>query len=117
MKIKTNTAHVAIIRAKNAVKHLTAEQVATLAEFCEPHEMTFIQGVIAEQRRHEEQLRRTYGAEMNYVITLEHDGSVFWSNANGWGDRASADTFTQRDSETLALPSGGIWVGVVTTGR
>ena len=35
--------------------------------------------------------------------------SVYWSNALGWVDLDSADTFSALERETLNLPMGGFW--------
>ena len=37
---------------------------------------------------------------------------LFWSNSDGWVDRASADVFTDAEKETLRLPYGGRWVSL-----
>lgn len=36
--------------------------------------------------------------------------SLYWSNADGWGDHASATTFTAEERARLNLPVGGAWV-------
>lgn len=35
---------------------------------------------------------------------------LFWNNADGWGDAATADRFTDAEKQTLTLPMGGKWL-------
>jgi len=37
---------------------------------------------------------------------------LFWSNSQGWVDRASADVFTEAEKEATRLPYGGRWVSL-----
>ena len=43
-----------------------------------------------------------------YVIEETGTG-LFWSNANGFGDRKSADIFSAKERLTFHLPVGGKW--------
>jgi|LakMenE18May11ns_1017448.scaffolds.fasta_scaffold9930034_2 hypothetical protein len=48
---------------------------------------------------------------MIYVIrSMENNVMLFWSNADGWGDIASCDLFSAKETEALNLPVGGQWV-------
>jgi hypothetical protein len=70
-------------------------------------------------RLHPELADLTYGWEVletepcrEYVIAGATDaegGQLFWSNAQGWVDRASADVFSGTEHDTLRLPEGGTW--------
>jgi len=43
--------------------------------------------------------------------------TLYWNNANGWGDRLDADRFTLSDTLLLDLPMGGFWHYVAEGGR
>lgn len=43
-------------------------------------------------------------------IVADFNTSFYWSNAWGWVDEQSADSFTIDERATLALPIGGHWV-------
>lgn len=38
------------------------------------------------------------------------DGPLYWSEESGWVDLESADTFSDREKESLSQPIGGEWV-------
>ena len=40
-----------------------------------------------------------------FIVALKADGEeLFWSNENGWGDRASATCFTRAEREAYSHP-------------
>ena len=45
-----------------------------------------------------------------YVIT---NGTDYWSNDQGWVDRASATEFSVLETRTLNLPQDGVWEAVI----
>lgn len=62
------------------------------------------------------------GPASEYVIRATNPADVdeetgaplYWSNADGWVDRASADTFSAAETGELNLPIGGAWEKVQT---
>ena len=50
------------------------------------------------------------GAGVWRIITGTHCAELlYWSNAEGWGNLARSDAFTQAERESLNLPIGGQW--------
>ena len=53
--------------------------------------------------------------ELAWVIQAERETCpetgepLFWNNADGWGDVATADRFTYGEKLNLRLPMGGKW--------
>lgn len=47
-----------------------------------------------------------------FAIQSVDSPDLFWSNADGWGDKASATRFTTEERAVLNLPVDGIWVEV-----
>lgn len=45
-------------------------------------------------------------------IQCINDDKLFWSSADGWVGMDSADTFSERDKQTLSLPIDGRWVEI-----
>jgi hypothetical protein len=46
------------------------------------------------------------------IRTTEGAERLYWSNADGWVDPASADVFTAEEHDALRLPLGGEWEAV-----
>jgi hypothetical protein len=47
---------------------------------------------------------------MKPFVIKNECGTEFWSNDNGWTDIGSATHFTQDETRSLNLPTGGTWV-------
>ncbi len=50
---------------------------------------------------------------IEYLIQMEDNPAMFWSNEFGWTDIESADGFSQEEMESLRLPIDGKWFQVV----
>lgn len=46
---------------------------------------------------------------VEWVVVNEDDAYLYWSNEDGWGDRASATVFADGERPSLSLPQGGAW--------
>lgn len=44
-----------------------------------------------------------------FLIINTLNPSEFWNNDTGWGDEASATTFTEDERHRLRLPLDGAW--------
>lgn len=47
---------------------------------------------------------------MNWMIRNCKNHDEFWNNATGWGSKATADRFTQKERRSLNPPIDGKWV-------
>ena len=54
----------------------------------------------------------TYLIESTIETDLETGEPLYWSNLDGWVDKASADAFMKSETLFLSKPSGGVWVEV-----
>lgn len=50
--------------------------------------------------------------EYNWRIVCENDGTLFWSNEDGWVDLESSTPFSVNDIGGVNLPVEGLWIGV-----
>jgi hypothetical protein len=45
-----------------------------------------------------------------FVIRSDADAELYWNNATGYADLASADAFTEKEAQRYNLPIEGEWV-------
>lgn len=56
-------------------------------------------------------------ARVWYIVSTadrdpDTDSALFWSNADGWVDSASADAFSEGERGLLSLPVSGMWINI-----
>lgn len=95
--------------AKDRVEAILSEWVAKV-DVGQGQEQQYLRSLAGHWPRQQRRLAERIGSMKRsgrMVIADQQDGeTVFWSNVDGWVDRASATLFTRAENETVRLPDG-----------